>query len=133
MYKIEVPLGLQHIVCADIKNYSQFEQEEEILFDLDSTFEFIGILPDPTKIDRWLIQLRATDRGALLAKKYILDINRELGLSSAEILFGKLLIDMGNADEAINYFKSMLNQSNDEQQGKRKKTNRLIVIDLERI
>ncbi|CAF1404476.1 unnamed protein product [Adineta ricciae] len=115
LYKIEVPIGLNHIVCADIGRYSQFSQEEEILFDLDSAFEFIGIIQDSTKIDRWIIQLRATDRGADLANKYIADSNRELGLSSADILFGKLLIDMGNADKAIDYFQSMLNSSSGEQ------------------
>ncbi|CAF1488082.1 unnamed protein product [Adineta ricciae] len=115
MYKIEVPLGLNHIVCADIGIYSQFSQEEEILFDLDSAFEFIGIIQDSTRIDRWIIQLRATDRGADLANKYIADSNRELGLSSADTLFGKLLMDMGNADKAIDYFQSMLNSSSGEQ------------------
>ena len=109
---------MNHIVCADIGRYSHFSQEEEILFDLDSAFEFTKMIQDPTKTDRWIIQLRATDRGAELANRYIADSNRELGLSSPDILFGKLLIDMGNADKAIVYFQSLLNSLNSEQQGK---------------
>jgi hypothetical protein len=118
MYEIDVPAGLKRIVCADIKGFSSFEQEEEILFDLDSSFKLIGIVRDEEKEDRWIIRLQASDDGAILADKYVADSNRELKQSSAEILFGKLLIDMGDPDEAIKYFQKLLIQSKENEKGK---------------
>ncbi|CAF2905465.1 unnamed protein product, partial [Rotaria sp. Silwood2] len=113
--EIDVPVGLKRIVCGDISIYSQFQEEKEILFDLDSSFEFVEVLEDPDKTDRWIIRLEANDRGALLADKYVTDSNRELTESSAEILFGKLLINMSDADQAIKYFQQLLSQSNGSQ------------------
>ncbi|CAF3012380.1 unnamed protein product [Rotaria sp. Silwood2] len=115
IYEIDVPVGLKRIVCGDISIYSQFQEEKEILFDLDSSFEFVEVLEDPDKTDRWIIRLEANDRGALLADKYVTDSNRELTESSAEILFGKLLINMGDAAQAIKYFQQLLSQSNGSQ------------------
>ena len=112
-----MPLGLQYITCADISSVSQFEDEKEVLFDLDSVFELIGIIPDLEKNDRWIIRLKASDYGGLLAAKYVADSNRELASSSPELIFRKLLIDMGDADKAINYFQRLLTQSNENQQG----------------
>ncbi|CAF3257166.1 unnamed protein product [Rotaria sp. Silwood2] len=120
MYEIDVPVGLQHIVFGNIQPFTQFEQEEEILFDLDSSFELIEVVKDTKKNDSWIIRLQASDRGALLAAKYVTDSNRELKVLSAEMLYGKLLIDMGEPDEAINYFQQLLNQSNEYSKGKYK-------------
>jgi hypothetical protein len=122
MYEIDVPVGLKRIVCADITQFSQFgKEEEEILFDLDSSFELIEIVKDTEKDDRWIIRLQASDRGAMLCDKYVADSNRELQQLSAEILFGKLLIDMGDSDEAIKYFQKLLVQSKENEKGKCKR------------
>ena len=53
-----MPLGLQYTTCADISSVSQLEDEKEVLLDLDSVFELIGIIPDPEKNDRWIIRLK---------------------------------------------------------------------------
>jgi hypothetical protein len=121
MYEIDVPVGLKRIVCANIKQFSQFEQEEEILFDLDSSFKLIEIVRDDEKEDRWIIRLQASDHGAILGDKYVADSNRELEQLSAEMLFGKLLIDMGDPDEAIKYFQKLLIQSKESEKGKCKR------------
>ncbi|CAF4997024.1 unnamed protein product [Rotaria sp. Silwood1] len=121
IYEIDVPVGLERIICADIKPFSQFEKEEEILFDLDSSFELIKIVRDPEKEDRWIIQLQASDKGKELGDKYVADSNRELKHLSAEMLFGKLLIDMGDPDEAIKYFQKLLIQSKENEKGKCKR------------
>ena len=116
IFEINVPLGLQYITCADISSVNQFEDEREVLFDLDSVFELIGIIPDPEKNDRWIIRRNTSDHGGLLAAKYVVDSNQELAVESSESLFGKLLIDMDDADKAINYFHRLLTQSNENQQ-----------------
>ncbi|CAF5125846.1 unnamed protein product, partial [Rotaria sp. Silwood1] len=51
VYEIYVASNLQHVMYADISGSSPF-QEEEIVFDLDSTFQFKGIVPDAAKSDR---------------------------------------------------------------------------------
>ena len=117
MYNISVPIGLHYTICADISEISQFEEEEEILFDLDSVFELIEVVEDTAKVDRWIIRLQATDRGGILADKYVADSNRQLKESSGDILFGKLLIDMGDPDKAINYFQRLLTEPSKDQQG----------------
>ncbi|CAF2910007.1 unnamed protein product [Rotaria sp. Silwood2] len=116
IYEIDVSSDLEHIIYADISDLSQFPDEKEILFDLDSTFEFKKIITDEKKKDRYIIQLRATDRGWHLAEKYISYNNLELTQQMPEILFGRLLIEMGNADKAISYFQGLLIQANNQEQ-----------------
>ncbi|CAF3677415.1 unnamed protein product [Rotaria sp. Silwood1] len=96
---------------ADISGSSPF-QEEEIVFDLDSTYQFKSIVPDAAKSDRFVIQLRATDQSWHLADNYVTFNNRELDKQAPELLFGELLIEMGDSDKAIDYFQRLLDQSN---------------------
>lgn len=103
---------------ANIAKYSQFPDEEEFLFDIDSSFELVNVVEDPEKDGLWIIQLRATDRGALLADKYVKDSNRELRSLSPELLLGKLFIDMGDYDKAIFYFQHLLEQIDKSLEGK---------------
>ena len=89
-----------------------------MLFDLDSTFEFIGIRPDEKNNNRYIIQLNTTDRGWLLAQRYISYNNQELVRQSPQLLFGELLIEMGDSDKAIRYFQRLLDQKINRAQGK---------------
>ncbi|CAF2626276.1 unnamed protein product [Rotaria sp. Silwood2] len=117
IYEIYFAPNLSHVVYADISESGLF-QEEEILFDLDSTFQLKDIIPDAAKFDRFVIQLSATDQSRFLAENYINLINRELHQHAPELLFGELLIEMGNTDNAIEYFQRILDQSNTQLPGK---------------
>lgn len=118
IYKIHVASNLEHTIFVDIGESSAFEEEKEILFDLDSTFELISITPDETNNNRYIVELNATDRGWFLTQEYISFNNQELVKQSPELLFGVLLIDMGDYDKAIDYFQRLLDQRNNATQSK---------------
>ena len=108
IYKIEVPPNLNNIVCADISRFSSISNEDEILFDLDSTFELVNVTAvQETKNERYVISLRASDRGGDLARKYIDESNQEMRDLTEDILFGKLLADMGDSVQSELYFRLM--------------------------
>ncbi|CAF0829058.1 unnamed protein product [Didymodactylos carnosus] len=108
LYEIEVPPNLNNVVCADISRFSSISNEEEILFDLDSTFELVDVIAvQESKNERYVISLRASDRGSELARKYIDENNREMRDLTEDILFGKLLADMGDSVQSELYFRLM--------------------------
>ncbi|CAF2687860.1 unnamed protein product [Rotaria sp. Silwood2] len=84
-----------------------YASESEVLFDLGSTFEIISIKED-FQLNLWLIKLRASNKGTKIAKEYI-ELNRkEEEETSIELIFGKLLADMGQYDQALKYFQNLL-------------------------
>ncbi|CAF1133626.1 unnamed protein product [Rotaria sp. Silwood1] len=101
IYEIDVPVGLERIICADIKPFSQFEKEEEILFDLDSSFELIKIVRDPEKEDRWIIQLQASDKDGLHVLSRV-----DRGIAMNHI--GHAWHNKGDYDRALQWFNSAL-------------------------
>ncbi|CAF3750043.1 unnamed protein product [Rotaria sp. Silwood1] len=118
IYEIDVRVGLKRIVFGNIQIFSESAEEEEILFDLDSSFEFIKMIEDVEKDGRWILRLQASNCDAMISDKYVTDSQRELERLSAEILFEKLLIDMDEPDEGIKYFQKILMQSKENQKGK---------------
>ena len=70
MYEITVPPGLQHVVCADISEISKVPEEKQFLFDMDTAFELVNILPEQNET-RWIIRLLANDRGNEFVTEYI--------------------------------------------------------------
>ncbi|CAF1424369.1 unnamed protein product [Adineta steineri] len=102
---------LESIVFANITKYSEFEQEQEVLFDLSSTFKIESISEnDPQLV---VVKLTATDAGTKIAEKYV-DLNRKRNEETTpDILFGILLVQMGKYDQSLTYFKNLLNASDD--------------------
>ncbi|CAF2687844.1 unnamed protein product [Rotaria sp. Silwood2] len=108
LYEIECNVKeLNSIIFADITQLSVFANESEVLFDLGSTFEIMSVKED-FHLNLWIIKLRATDNGIKIAKEYI-ELNRkEEEETSIELMFGKLLADMGQYDQALKYFQNLL-------------------------
>ncbi|CAF3755094.1 unnamed protein product [Rotaria sp. Silwood1] len=81
--------------------------ELEVLFDLGSRFELVFVKED-VELHLWSIKLRASDKESKVAKEYI-ELNRKGEEEfSIELIFGKLLIDMGQYDQSLKYFQSLL-------------------------
>ncbi|CAF4838030.1 unnamed protein product, partial [Rotaria sp. Silwood2] len=59
------------------------------------------------QLNLWLIKLRASNKGTKIAKEYI-ELNRKEEETSIELIFGKLLADMGQYDQALKYFQNLL-------------------------
>ncbi|CAF3577351.1 unnamed protein product [Rotaria sp. Silwood1] len=108
LYEIECNIQeLDTIIFADITEFSVYANESEVLFDLGSTFEIISVKED-FQLNLWLIKLRASNKGTKIAKEYI-ELNRkEEEETSIELIFGKLLADMGQYDQALKYFQNLL-------------------------
>ncbi|CAF1150063.1 unnamed protein product [Rotaria sordida] len=108
LYEIECNIQkIESIIYADVAQFSDYADELEVLFDLGSTFEIVSINED-VHLNLWLIKLKASDKGSKIAKKYI-ELNRkEEEEISIELIFGKLLIDMGQYDQSLKYFQSLL-------------------------
>ncbi|CAF1450718.1 unnamed protein product, partial [Rotaria sordida] len=108
LYEIECNIQkTESIIFADIAQFSDYADELEVLFDLGSTFEIISINEDK-HLNLWLIKLKASDKGSKIAKEYV-ELNRkEEEETSIELIFGKLLIDMGQYDQSLKYFQSLL-------------------------
>ncbi|CAF4286601.1 unnamed protein product, partial [Rotaria sordida] len=79
----------------------------EVLFDLGSTFEIISVKED-FQLNLCLIKLRTSNKGTKIAKEYIEFNRKEEEETSIELLFGKLLADMGQYDQALKYFQNLL-------------------------
>ncbi|CAF3335825.1 unnamed protein product [Rotaria sp. Silwood2] len=108
LYEIECNIEqTDSIIFADIAKFSDYPDEEEVLFDLGTTFEIVSVKEDE-KLNLCLIKLRANDKGSKVAKEHI-ELNRkDEEETSIELIFGKLLIDMGQYDQSLKYFQSLL-------------------------
>ncbi|CAF3483877.1 unnamed protein product [Rotaria sp. Silwood1] len=105
LYEIQCNLQeVKSIALADISALSQYSAEEEILIDIGATFKIVSVKED---IDQklWIVQLRTTDKGTILAHEYI-ELNKKEG--NCTLLFGKLLTTMGKYDQALKYFQNLL-------------------------
>ncbi|CAF1102198.1 unnamed protein product [Didymodactylos carnosus] len=115
IHEIKINLRLKSIVLADISGLSAIDNEAEILIGVGATFKLDEI--EERKNDNgtdiyWLIKMHATDEGEHIAQEYI-DYERKESCGNNEtIVFGRLLINMGEYRKAIDYFITLLPSSN---------------------
>ncbi|CAF1294931.1 unnamed protein product, partial [Didymodactylos carnosus] len=93
------------IVCADIAEFSDYPEEQEVLFDLGATFKIQ--LVDREKPDVCRVNLSVTSEGADIAREYIKLNRKELEETSIPVMFGSLLCDMGHYDKSMKYFENL--------------------------
>ncbi|CAF4243537.1 unnamed protein product [Rotaria sp. Silwood2] len=108
LYEIQCNLQeAKSIALADISALSIYSNEEEILFDIGATFKIVSVKEDRDQ-KLWIVQLRTTDKGTILAHDYI-ELNKKEG--DCTLLFGKLLTMMGKYDQALKYFQKFTEKS----------------------
>ena len=108
LFEIHIDFSLQSIECVDIQNESLFQNEEEILFNLNSTFQINSISFD-SKLNLWIIQLNTTDKGSDKFQDYLSLIKEDLDNCSPIIYFGSLLWkELGQTHQAKKYFEMLL-------------------------
>lgn len=101
MFKIEVDTSLK--ICADIKEQSNIGDEEEVLFDLGSTFRIEDVSYN-NETSRWIIKLVAVPDGVEL-KRELYDYHK---IIHTDIFFGELIYLMGQYERAKRYFRNIL-------------------------
>ncbi|CAF2986925.1 unnamed protein product, partial [Rotaria sp. Silwood2] len=99
--------NIKSTIFADITQQAQYAGEQEVLFDIGSTFRIVSINENPATT-LWTIKLSATDAGAQEAREYIQFNRKSNEETSMTILFGILLAEMGKYDQSRKYFENLL-------------------------
>lgn len=104
-----------HVKFADIRRWSKFPDEQEVLFDLNSTFfihsvrlETLTVEDTGSKVQIWRIYMTASNSGQIITHPYIDEVYRQIKEMSASIVFGRLMCNKGSYDQALEYFKHLL-------------------------
>ncbi|CAF1352395.1 unnamed protein product [Adineta steineri] len=106
----EIECNVKSTIFADVAQFSDYPKESEVLFDFGSTFRFISVTEDKQS-KLWKIKMNATDEGAAVMKEYIELYRKDESEISIEMIFGKLLLEMGKYDQSIKHFQTLLNDS----------------------
>jgi tetratricopeptide (TPR) repeat protein len=102
-------------IFADIAELSQFQIEEEVLFDAGSIFQ-IEKIREETKDDTelYVVELRTTGEGREVAKKYIKEIRQEMEYESPRMMLGILLKRLGRCKKSLEYYEQLLKNPGEE-------------------
>ncbi|CAF1257851.1 unnamed protein product [Rotaria sordida] len=112
LFEYHVDLNVvQKIVIADIREYSAFPEEAEVLVDVGAVFQ-IDSCEYNAEDDLWHIQMHATDQGADSAAEYVEYQKKKMAESNIGLMFGNLLLENGEYAKAERYFDTILNCSN---------------------
>ncbi|CAF0869022.1 unnamed protein product [Rotaria sp. Silwood1] len=94
---------------VDLSKISIFPEEEEILMMLGSVFRVIDISHDDSNI--WHIQMNLCSENDCDLQKIFYHMNNQYGINNTRLtLFGSVLIDMANFDDAEKYLRRLLQQ-----------------------
>ncbi|CAF1320589.1 unnamed protein product [Rotaria sordida] len=112
LFEYQIDLNqVQKIVIADIREFSAFPEEAEVLVDIGASFQIDSCQFSPDE-DLWHVQVHATDQGADLAAEYMEYQKKKMVESNIVLMFGNLLLEMGEYAKAESYFDTILNSSN---------------------
>lgn len=112
LFEYQVDLSqVTKIVIADIREFSAFPEEAEVLVDIGASFQIDFCEYDPAD-DLWHIRAHATDQGAQLAAEYMEYQKKKMMESNIVLMFGNLLLEMGEYAKAERYFDTILNSAN---------------------
>ncbi|CAF1433916.1 unnamed protein product [Adineta steineri] len=103
--------NITKIVIADIREFSAFPEEAEVLVDIGASFEIDSCYYGEDD-DLWRVQVHATDRGADLAAEYMEYQKKKMTEANIVLMFGNLLLEMGEYSKAERYFDTILSSSN---------------------
>ena len=100
------------IIFADISHLSHVRDEDEILFDLGVVFCIDAIITQKDDIPSniVLIKMHATIQGYEIAREYINENRLNMTTTSVRIIFGKLLMDMGQYEKGLRYFQQLIQE-----------------------
>jgi tetratricopeptide (TPR) repeat protein len=107
-YVIDTRLN-QNIIFADISEHSEMPHEEEVLFDVGTTFRVEKVYFDKSS-GFWKVNLIAVDEKENLTNDFIRQRHNHMITPSIVQEFGFLLIEMGQYSKAISYFDNLIQQ-----------------------
>ena len=96
------------LVMADASTRSEIKDEEEMLFDLGTTFEIQAVEYDPKRC-LWMVRLIPSSEKAQLVQEYDRYIGERLKEFDPRVLFGRILItNLAEYQHAKEYFHMLL-------------------------
>ncbi|CAF4739684.1 unnamed protein product [Rotaria sp. Silwood1] len=95
------------MIFADIAQFSQYPEEQEVLFDLATVFKIVHVEFDKGR-KLWTIQLSGVDKLSYEVNEYIESIEKETEESGSTLLFSRLMCDMGEYEKSEKYLKRLL-------------------------
>ncbi|CAF1429860.1 unnamed protein product [Adineta steineri] len=107
VFHIKAKSNLESVIFADIANLGAMPGEAEYLFSIGAVFHIDEIKHDSEE-RIWRVTMTATDKGAKSRKEYIEKTKLDMEETSEDVLFGRLLIDMSQYEDAESYYQSML-------------------------
>ncbi|CAF0712006.1 unnamed protein product [Adineta steineri] len=96
-----------NIILADITNRSLFPHENEILFDIGTTFEITSVIYDCEHYV-WNIQMKTSSEIAHIYQQYENYIYERMKETNVNIFFGLLWTDIGEYTQSLKYFQHLL-------------------------
>lgn len=111
LFIFEVDLECKDIIYTYVGEKGLLKDEEEVLFNMGSTFYLKGVSFDDKK-QLWEVKMIATDEGIKIASEYMELTRRELNETNVSIVFGQLFLQMGDYPKAYKYFSELHKQSN---------------------
>ncbi|CAF1617917.1 unnamed protein product [Rotaria magnacalcarata] len=113
LFDIEVnPEKHPTLVFADISQDSQFEQEQEVLFDLSTVFRIEKVVDESDSLT--CIYLSVSSEGRELVDKYLSLQRAEMPEFNLIMMFGRLLCFMGEYEKAYKHFTYFLENSDED-------------------
>lgn len=114
IFEIDIdPRHASTVTLADISNESLFQQENEILFDMGTTFEIISSDYDDRQ-HVWRIRMQTSETDPSLYDRYHKYLDERMKETSVHVLFGILLADMGEYGKTLTYFENLLKRLPDD-------------------
>jgi tetratricopeptide (TPR) repeat protein len=115
LFIIETDIHIEHAVFADISSLSVYPNEQEILFDIGCAFKINQVHFDDQK-NVWIVNMSLSNDARQILETYIEANRSEMEKGNIFLLFGLLLIEMGQYNQAEIYFENLLSSNivNDE-------------------
>ncbi|CAF0937701.1 unnamed protein product [Adineta ricciae] len=104
LFKITAPPNLKQTKFADVRHISAHPEEEEVLFNLGAVFKITGVEEKSGSNSYVLVRMSATDEGYENVEKYIGISKDDLESDDKRVMFGRLLIDMGQYKKSKDYY-----------------------------
>ncbi|CAF0995987.1 unnamed protein product [Adineta steineri] len=104
---IQVNVQLDHVIFAKISSQINNSNEDEILFDIDCAFKIHEVYFNNKK-NVWIITMSLTNENRLIAGKYIETNKREIEQGNVLLIFGLLLTEMEQYQQAQIYYEKLL-------------------------
>ncbi|CAF2782041.1 unnamed protein product [Rotaria sp. Silwood2] len=108
----DIKLIDKNIIFGDIAQFTEYPNEQEVLFDLNACFQ-IESMQEQESLQ--IIKMNLSNEGQKIAKDFIKLTQKDTEELSISIIFGRLLCNLGQYDKSLKYFQQLFNDSNDEE------------------